>query len=141
MTSHIRIPYVAPTSHLKDKPYRRYETVSIHGLAGKEHRNPFPPRIAIHDTARKNFFAYSCTVTVLPCTVPRTLTFETVTNRVDRGDAGPPSNIKRWENCATQDSSEMSLARSGCVRQMHIPRHQEGVYAKCGVLQPRTDEV
>ena len=23
--------------------------------------------------------------------------------RVDRGDVGPPSNIKRWENCATQD--------------------------------------
>ena len=83
MTSHIRIPYVAPTSHLKDKPYRRYETVSIHGLAGKEHRNPFPSRIAIHASAR-NFFAYSCTVTVLPCTVPRTLTFETVTNTPPR---------------------------------------------------------
>jgi hypothetical protein len=23
--------------------------------------------------------------------------------RVDRGDVGPPSNIKRWENCTTQD--------------------------------------
>ena len=23
--------------------------------------------------------------------------------RVDRGDVGPPSNIERWENCATQD--------------------------------------
>jgi hypothetical protein len=51
--------------------------------------------------------------------------------RVDRGDVGPPSNIKHWENCATQDISERSLASSD----------PEGVYAKCGVLQPRTDEV
>jgi hypothetical protein len=57
--------------------------------------------------------------------------------RVDRGDVGPPSNIKRWENCATQDSSERSLASSADAHS----RHPEGVYAKCGVLQPRTDEV
>ena len=29
--------------------------------------------------------------------------------RVDRGDVGPPSNIKHWENCATQGSCERSL--------------------------------
>ena len=61
--------------------------------------------------------------------------------RVDRGDAGPASNIKRWENCATQDSSEMSLARSGCARQMNSPRHPEGAHAKCGVLRAHTGEV
>jgi hypothetical protein len=26
--------------------------------------------------------------------------------RVDRGDGGPPSNFKRWENCATQERRE-----------------------------------
>jgi hypothetical protein len=57
--------------------------------------------------------------------------------RVDRGDVGPPSNIKRWENCATQDSSERSLASSADAHS----RHPEGVYAKCSVMQPRTDEV
>jgi hypothetical protein len=51
--------------------------------------------------------------------------------RVDRGDVGPPSNIKRWENCATH--SERSLVRSGCARKMHNPRHPEGARAKCGV--------
>jgi hypothetical protein len=56
--------------------------------------------------------------------------------RVDRGDVGPPSQIRRWKNCATQDSSERSL-----VRGRYIPRYPEGAYAKCGVLQPRPDEV
>ena len=49
--------------------------------------------------------------------------------------------IKHLENCVTQDSSERSLASSRCTRQMHSPRHPEGAYAKCDVLQPRTDEV
>ena len=26
--------------------------------------------------------------------------------RVDRGDGGPPSDVKRWENCAAQESSK-----------------------------------
>jgi hypothetical protein len=30
--------------------------------------------------------------------------------RVDRGDGGPPSNFKRWENCATQERSKCSTA-------------------------------
>jgi hypothetical protein len=39
-------------------------------------------------------------------------------------------------------TNERSLASSGCARQMHIPRHPEaGAHAKCGVMQPRTDEV
>jgi hypothetical protein len=38
-------------------------------------------------------------------------------------------------------TSEKSLASSGCARQRHIPRHPGGAHAKCGVLQPRTDEV
>jgi hypothetical protein len=61
--------------------------------------------------------------------------------RVDRGEVGPPRNIKHLENCATQDSSERSLASSECTRQMHSPRHPEGVHVKCDVLQPSTDEV
>ena len=96
MTSHMHTPYGAPTNRLKGNPPRRYEIVSIHGR--KEHRNPFPPRIATHATAR-NFFAYSCTVTVLPCTVPRTLTFETVTNT-------PPRTV-------TVTSADVLLAHRG----------------------------
>jgi hypothetical protein len=57
--------------------------------------------------------------------------------RVDSGDVGPPSNIKHSENCATQDSSERSLAS---LADAHS-RHPEGVYAKCGVLQTHTGEV
>jgi hypothetical protein len=38
-------------------------------------------------------------------------------------------------------TSERSLASSGCARERHIPRHPGGAYAKCGVIQPRTDEV
>ena len=26
--------------------------------------------------------------------------------RVDRGDGDPPSDVKRWENCAAQESSK-----------------------------------
>jgi hypothetical protein len=39
--------------------------------------------------------------------------------RVDRGDVGPPSNIKLWENCATQDSSERSLASVADAHSRH----------------------
>jgi hypothetical protein len=82
MTSHMHTPYGAPTNRLKGHPPRRYEIVINHGLAGRNTEILFPPRIATQATAQ-NFLAYSCTVTVLPCTVPRTLTFETVTNTVE----------------------------------------------------------
>ena len=83
MTSHKHMPYGASTNRLRGHPPRRYEIVIIHGLVGRNTESRFPPRIATHATAQ-NLFAYSCTVTVLPCTVPRTLTFETVTNTSPR---------------------------------------------------------
>jgi hypothetical protein len=83
MTSHMHTPYGAPTNRLKGNPHRRYETVSIHGPVGKEHSNQFPPRIAFMPPLgflANSCTANSCTVTVLSCTVPRTLMFEPVTN-------------------------------------------------------------
>ena len=98
MTNHMHTPYSASTNLLKGNPPRRYVIVIIHGLVGRNTEILFPPRIATHDTAR-NFFAYSCTVTVLPCTVPRTLTFETVTNT-------PPRTV-------TVTSADVPLAHRG----------------------------
>ena len=78
--------------------HRRYETVSILGPVGVPSDTPFPPESRIHATAQ-NLFAYSRTVTVLPCTVPRTLTFEIVTNT-------PPRTV-------TVTSADVPLAHRG----------------------------
>ena len=78
MTSHMRTPYGAPTHHLKGNPFRRYETVIIR-LGGNTDTR-FPRRTAF--TTQVSFLANSRTVTVIPCTVSRTLTFEPVTNSV-----------------------------------------------------------
>jgi hypothetical protein len=51
--------------------------------------------------------------------------------RVDRGDGGPPSNFKRWENCATQERSKCSTAISDTLG-MHV--RPVGVYVGNVVL-------
>ena len=78
MTSHMRTPYGAPTHHLKGNPFRRYETVIIR-LGGNTDTR-FPRRTAF--TTQVSFLANSRTVTVLPCIVQRTFTFEPVTNSI-----------------------------------------------------------
>jgi len=46
--------------------------------------------------------------------------------RVDTSDVVTLQAVERWKNCADQDGSESSQARSGCVRQMHVLRARGG---------------
>ena len=82
MTSHMHTPYGAPTNRLKGNPHRRYEIVSIHGLAGRNTAIRFLPEsqltppLGISSTIHVPSRFY-----LVPC---RELTFETVTNTPPR---------------------------------------------------------
>ena len=52
--------------------------------------------------------------------------------RMDRGDGGPPSNVKCWENCVTQERRKCSTAISDTLV-MHVRPRPVGLY-ECGVL-------